>query len=105
MKTIDPSSELHLYRLVVRDLKRACLRSGLLPVGCFLTDEYYIFGNAISRSAYSDVYYGQGYGRQIAVKILRAHVDDRNKVWKVRACYISFNPTHYQRVDCPYRHI
>jgi serine/threonine protein kinase len=65
-------------------LKRTCLRSGLLPAGCFLEGEYHFPDpEPVSRSAFSDVFRAYGYGKDVAVKILRVHADERDRVWKV----------------------
>jgi serine/threonine protein kinase len=62
-----------------------CLRSGILPTACSLDGGHYIPPIPVSRSAFSDVYRGRGYGKELAVKVLRVHADERNRVRRVSA--------------------
>jgi hypothetical protein len=83
LQAVDSSSGIYPFGVSV--LKRTCLRSGLLPAGCFLHGDYTIPELPASRSAFSDVFRGQGYGKELAVKVLRVHADERDRIWKVCA--------------------
>jgi hypothetical protein len=86
MLSIDITSDARRHRDVVRQLMWACLSSDRLPTECFFTGPCCISERAVSLSAFSDVFCGQGYRRQLAVKVLRVHTDERDRVWKVSGC-------------------
>lgn len=80
---VPPDSS--IYGRGVRSLQALCRRSELLPGSCrllstniALLDQY-----PISSSAMSDVYRAQCGSRDVAVKSLRVHKDNRAEVEKV----------------------
>jgi hypothetical protein len=66
-------------------MQALCRQSGQLPTGCILADRIELrYDVNASSSALSDVYRGQrANASDVAVKVLRVHVDNQEKVRKV----------------------
>jgi hypothetical protein len=81
--TTDPSTE--LYKTQFRLLRRQCRTSGLVPTSCRITRGIDRSGSEpVSRSSMSDIYRGTLNGVEVAIKVLRLHMNDVQHAQKVR---------------------
>jgi hypothetical protein len=74
-----------MYASATHQLRKWSQNSGLLPSSCLLVEGTITLDSveSVSSSALSDVYRGQHAGVAVAVKSLRLHGDDREKVKQV----------------------
>ena len=78
------TSEDAIYSRAVRRLQVLCQKAGRLPSSCLLqTGLVTEMSEPLSKSGFSDVYCGYVGKLQVALKVLRLHVDDKTKVMKV----------------------
>jgi hypothetical protein len=79
----NPSNLLYAQR--VRRLRQLCRSSGLVPTYCKIPKDVTLLGSApVSQSHFSDIYHGKLDEREVAIKVLRLHMDDIQTVKKVR---------------------
>jgi hypothetical protein len=68
----------------LRRLQALCRRFVILPRGFYLPDDVApLSSHPLSSSAFSDVYKAQWGTREVALKVLRMHTDNQEKVKKV----------------------
>lgn len=86
---VDPRSA--LYGNALRKLREIGRKAGQLPSSCHLADDSIKLDNerSVSESAISDIYRGKIGKRKVAVKVLRMHMDNREKVEKVTSRFLS----------------
>jgi hypothetical protein len=73
-----------LYIEGVRRLRRLCRDTQLVPTSCKLpADLDSVSPRPVSRSNFSDIYVGRLSGRDVAIKVLRLHMDEVENIKKV----------------------
>jgi hypothetical protein len=88
---------------VLRRLQKLCQHFGRLPQSCLLSESDIAVEtrDAVSKSAYSDVFRGLMGQDQVALKVLRVHADNVKNVEKVRLSllldYIQVTISLYRR--------
>ena len=88
-KHVDPSSA--LYGNALRKLREIGRKAGQLPSSCHLADDSIKLDSerTVSASNISDIYRGKLGKRKVAVKALRWHMDNREKIEKVTSRFLS----------------
>lgn len=66
-------------------LRALCRSSGLLPSTAYVVGETLAREKYICGSGFSDIYRGSCGGRLVAIKELRMHIDNRDRVLKASA--------------------
>jgi hypothetical protein len=75
----------YFYVQEFRRLRQLCRDSGLVPTSSKLPKDIDISSSSpLSLSYFSDVYRGRLGDRDVAVKVLRLHIDEAQRVKKVR---------------------
>jgi hypothetical protein len=81
---VSSDSDLPLYCQGIRQLRHLCRATKLVPTPCIISKEIaQIPTNPISKTAFSDVWSGTLDGSPVAIKVLRLHRDDLEKMGKV----------------------
>jgi hypothetical protein len=80
------------YAQEFRHLRRLCRESGLIPTSSKLPKEVVLSSSSPkSSSHFSDIYQGRFGDRDVAVKVLRLHMDEARMVKKVRSFQHTLN--------------
>lgn len=81
LTSVDPNGI--LYGRGIARLRALCRRTGCLPTSCFLKEDIALeISQPLHRTALSDVYQGRRGTLLVALKSLRVHGDDKEKVEK-----------------------
>jgi hypothetical protein len=74
-----------VYKLSLHNLRQLCCRAGRIPKACHIPGTIVLeVPHPVSQGGYSDVYRGTYGGCPVAVKALRVHLSERDKLMKVR---------------------
>jgi serine/threonine protein kinase len=90
-----PSNSLYGQR--VQRLRRLCRSSGLVPTSCKIPKDVTLLSPMpVSQSHFSDIYRGKLDQRDVAIKVLRLHMDEIQTIQKVR---IGLQAFAWNRID------
>jgi hypothetical protein len=72
-----------VYKLSLHNLRQLCCRFGRIPKACHIPGTIVLdFPHPVSQGGYSDVYRGTYGGCPVAVKALRVHLSERDRLMK-----------------------
>lgn len=97
MEYLDPLSE--TYRRAFIRVRALCRYTNTLPQSCLLQGSITLSGDPVKQTALSDVYQGVYENTDVAVKVIRINIDNRDRVEKV--CTLMPNMLLFNFLNCP----